>query len=44
VRNGPLQEAPYQVLEMVQKLKDGIPYRRFKLRAVLKWFGAGSSD
>ena len=35
-----MQKAPYQVIEMVQKLNDGQPSRRYKVRAVLKWFGA----
>jgi hypothetical protein len=35
-----MQKAPYQVIEMVQKLNDGQPSRRFKVRAILKWFGA----
>lgn len=35
-----MQKTPYQVIEMAQKLKDGQPSRRFKVRAVLKWFGA----
>ena len=35
-----MQKAPYQVIEMAQKLKDGQLSRRFKVRAILKWFGA----
>ena len=35
-----MQKTPYQVIEMAQKLKDGQISRRFKVRAVLKWFGA----
>jgi Protein of unknown function DUF262/HNH endonuclease len=35
-----VQKTPYQVIEMAQKLKDGQPSRRFKVRAILKWFGA----
>jgi 5-methylcytosine-specific restriction endonuclease McrA len=35
-----MQKTPYQIIEIVQKLKDGQPSRRYKVRAVLKWFGA----
>ena len=35
-----MQKVPYQVTEMVQKLNDGQPSRRFKVRAILNWFGA----
>lgn len=35
-----MQKVPYQVIEIAQKLKDGHPSRRFRVRAVLKWFGA----
>jgi hypothetical protein len=36
-----VQKTPYQVIEMAQKLKaDGKPSRRYKVRAILKWFGA----
>jgi hypothetical protein len=35
-----MQKAPYQVIEMTQRLKDGHPARRFKVRAILKWFGS----
>lgn len=35
-----MQKTPYQIIELAQKLKDGQPSRRFKVRAVLKWFGA----
>jgi Protein of unknown function DUF262/HNH endonuclease len=35
-----MQKAPYQIIEMAQKLKAGQTSRRFKVRAVLKWFGA----
>ena len=39
-RGREMQKAPYQVIEMVQKLQTGQPSRRFKVRAILKWFGA----
>lgn len=36
-----MSKVPYQVIEMAQKLKaDGKPSRRYKVRAILKWFGA----
>jgi len=36
-----MQKTPYQVIDITQKLKDGLPSsRRFKVRAILKWFGA----
>ena len=35
-----MQKTPYQVIDTVQKLKDGQPSRRYRVRAVLKWFGA----
>jgi hypothetical protein len=36
-----MQKTPYQVIDIAQKLKDGLPSsRRFKVRAILKWFGA----
>jgi hypothetical protein len=36
-----MQKTPYQVIDITQKLKDGMPSsRRFKVRAILKWFGA----
>lgn len=35
-----MQKTPYQIIEMAQKLKDGQISRRFKVRAILKWFGA----
>ena len=35
-----MQKTPYQIIDITQKLKDGQPSRRFKVRAVLKWFGA----
>ena len=38
--NSEMQKTPYQVIEIAQKLKDGLPSRKFRVRAVLKWFGA----
>ena len=35
-----MQKTPYQVIDMAQKLKSGEASRRFKIRAILKWFGA----
>lgn len=35
-----MQKTLYQVIEIAQKLKDGLPSRKFRVRAVLKWFGA----
>ena len=35
-----MQKTPYQVIDIVQKLTDGQPPRRYRVRAVLKWFGA----
>lgn len=35
-----MQRTPYQLVEIVQKLKDGLPSRRYKVRVILKWFGA----
>lgn len=35
-----MPKTPYQVIEMAQKLKEGVPSRRFKVRAILKWFEA----
>jgi 5-methylcytosine-specific restriction endonuclease McrA len=33
-------KTPYQILELAQKLQEGFPSRRYKVRAILKWFGA----
>lgn len=33
-------KTPHQVLELAQKLQEGFPSRRYKVRAILKWFGA----
>ena len=36
-----MNKVPYQVIEMAQKLKaNGKPSRRYKVRAILKWFDA----
>lgn len=33
-------KTPYQVLKLAQELQEGFPSRRYKVRAILKWFGA----
>jgi 5-methylcytosine-specific restriction endonuclease McrA len=33
-------KTPHQVLELAQNLQEGFPSRRYKVRAILKWFGA----
>jgi 5-methylcytosine-specific restriction endonuclease McrA len=35
-----MKRIPKQILNIVQQLKDGESSRKFKVRAVLKWFGA----
>jgi hypothetical protein len=35
-----MSKTPNQVLELAQKLQEGFPSRRYKVRAILKWFGA----
>ena len=35
-----MQKTPYQVIDIVQKLKDEQTSRQYRVRAVLKWFGA----
>lgn len=35
-----MQKVPSRVVEIAQQLKDGQPSRRFRVRAILKWFGA----
>src|SRR5271157_5873130 len=36
----PMAEIPKRVLTIAQGLKHGQPPRRFRVRAILKWFGA----
>jgi hypothetical protein len=33
-------KTPYQILKLAQELQVGYPSRRYKVRAILKWFGA----
>ena len=35
-----MNEIPKRIAEVAQRLKEGHPPRSYKLRAVLKWFGA----
>src|SRR5262245_20022043 len=35
-----MDKLPKRVTEIVERLKQGEPSRRYKVRAVLKWFGA----
>jgi hypothetical protein len=40
VKGQAMKGIPKQILKVLQQLKDGENLRRFRVRAVLKWFGA----